>query len=322
MKRGLLLLFITFLICTLSVNASESYFLWHNSIDSAYTTSYDGMISNEVGKYQDDTIESLGDKRVKLNNFNAYDVMLYESTTWVINGNNKIDFIEESNDSVITLKGNGTLRLQEIGLGLEDKLSYTTNLLEERIKSYIKGNYILSIEDNYIILKINEIEETKTLSFENKGFNITIKSNSKVPKGTVFIAENKIDDLKEEVSKKLDNEEINYIYDFRLEDNLNTVSPNEEVEVSIKLDKKDYIVYYYNEENELEKIDSSYENDCLKFKTTHFSRYVITSLKEVVTEEEEEPKKDNTLIICISILAISFIVFLSVVLTGKNKNHI
>lgn len=329
MKKGLLIL-IAFFICIFEVKASDSYFMWHNSIDNAYTTSYDGMISNEVGKYQNDTIESLGEHKIKLSNFNAYDVILYEETTWELNGDNVINFIEESSNSIINLKGNGVLRFQEIGLSMTDMLNSKSSNLEERLKTYLVGEYTLSIEENFIVLRLNSSdlvsdnneEQTKTLSFENKGFNITIKSASKVPVGTVFIAENKLDTLKDEVNEKLTNEEIKYIYDFKLQDGGKNIEPTEEVEVSVELDNGDYIVYYYNENKELEKLDSKYENSCLTFKTIHFSNYIITSPKEEVNVEEEKkdtPKKDSTLMICISILIISLITLVIIIITGKRK---
>lgn len=329
MKKGLLIL-IVFFVCIFQVNADDGYFLWHNSIDNAYTSSYDGMLSNEVGNYQNDTIESLGNYEIKLNNFNAYDVILYEASTWEVNGDNIVNFIEQSSNSTITLKGNGVLRFQEIGISMEETLNSTSQNLEERLKTYLKGDYNLSIEEKFIVIRLNDEElasnnneeQTKPLSFENKGFNITIKSTSRVPIGTVFIAENKMETLKEEVSKKLTNEEVRYIYDFKLQDGEKAIEPTEEVEIGIKLDSGDYIVYYYNEKNDLEKIDSKYENDILNFKTTHFSEYVITSPKEIVNtekEQKEEVKKDNTLIICISILTVSILTLILIVFTRKRK---
>lgn len=332
MKKFFLFLFI-FLIFICNVKAEDSYFMWHNSIDNAYTTSYDGMISNEVGKFQNDTIESLGNYRVRLNNFNTYDVILNKETTWELSGENIIDFIEENDNSVITLKGNGVLKFQEIGLSITDLVNYKTPNLEERIKTYLKGDYTLSVEEKYIVIRLNDTNNstnnfveninTKSLSFENKGFKISIKSNSKVPLNTVFIAENKLESLKDEIQEKLEKEEIKYIYDFKLQDGENLVEPSEEVEVSIKLNNGEYLVYYYNNAKELEKLDSKFENGALIFKTYHFSEYVITSPKEVETkeniEDKEEEKKDYTLITCTSIFIISLIILLIVIFIGKKK---
>lgn len=329
--KKIILILIAFFVCVCGVRAEEGYLMWHNSIDNAYTTSYDGIISNEIQKYQNDTIESLGSYKVRLNNFVAYDVMLYKETTWELNGENTIDFIEESSNNIINLTGNGVLKFQEIGLSMNDMLNSKTLNLEERIKTYIKGDYILSIEENYIVLTINKksnmtpIEnniETKVINFENKGFNITIKSTSKVPIGTVFIAENKMDTLKEEISEKLENEEVKYIYDFKLQDGEKSIEPTDDVEVSIKLNNGEYIVYYYNS-NELEKIDSKYDNEYLTFNTNHFSEYVITSprekTKEIIEDKKTEEGKDYTLIICGSIFVISIILLISVIIIGKKK---
>lgn len=318
-----------FLICLCDVNASESYFMWHNSIDNAYTTSYDGMISNEVGKYQNDTIEALGDYRIRLNNFNTYDVMLYKESNWEINGENTINFIEESAGSIINLSGNGVLRFQEIGLSMNDMLNYQTPNLEERIKTYLNGNYTLSIEEKYIVLRLNNPVnnenslDSKVINFENKGFNIKIKSNSKVPMGTVFIAENKMDSLKEEIEGKINKEDIKYIYNFKLQDGEDLIEPSDEVEVRIKIDNGKYIVYYYNNDKELEKIDSKYENDTLIFKTSHFSEFVITSPKEDKEEIEDkkiEEEKDYTLIICASIFIVSVIILILVLATNGKRS--
>lgn len=327
MKKIFLFMF-AFLICLCDVNASESYFMWHNSIDNAYTTSYDGMISNEVGKYQNDTIEALGDYRIRLNNFNTYDVMLYKESNWEINGENTINFIEESASSIINLSGNGVLRFQEIGLSMNDMLNYQTPNLEERIKTYLNGSYTLSIEEKYIVLRLNNPVnnenplDSKVINFENKGFNIKIKSNSKVPMGTVFIAENKMDSLKEEIEGKINKEDIKYIYNFKLQDGEDLIEPSDEVEVRIKIDNGKYLVYYYNKDKELEKIDSKYENDTLIFKTSHFSEFVITSPKEDKEEIEDkkiEEEKDYTLIICGSILFVSLITFTLVIVSGKKR---
>ncbi len=331
MKKFFLLI-IAFFICLCEVKAEDNYFMWHNSIDNAYTTSYDGMISNELGKYQNDTIEALGDYRIRLNNFNTYDVMLYKETNWEINGENTINFIEESNNSIINLSGNGILKFQEIGLSMTEMLNSNTLNLEERIKTYIKGNYTLSIEEKYLVLRVSEEltntkpieneEDTKVINFENKGFGIKIKSTSRVSIDTVFIAENKIDSLKDEISKKLENEEVKYIYNFKLQNGENIVEPSEEIEVSIKLTSGNYVVYYYNDDKELEKIDSKYENDTLIFKTSHFSEFVITSPKEVKEELEDkknEEKKDYTLITCGSIFIVSVIVLVLVIFIGRKK---
>ena len=127
----------------------------------------------------------------------------------------------------------------------------------------------------------------------------------------------------DEIQEKLEKEEIKYIYDFKLQDGENLVEPSEEVEVSIKLNNGEYLVYYYNNAKELEKLDSKFENGALIFKTYHFSEYVITSPKEVGTkeniEDKEEEKKDYTLITCTSIFIISLIILLTVIFIGKKK---
>ncbi len=244
---NLVILCIAYFFCLTNVKADNTYFFWHNSMDNAYTTNYDGMITTESGKYQNGTIESLGGNNIKLNNFNAYDVMVTSASTWNLNGINTINAIEEGDNSIITITGAGSLKFKTIGLSMTDMLDTKTANLEQRIKNYLKGDYSLSIEGQYIIAKLNfqkeeqpikeekpinkednknqnkeentnkeqtpvkeeenKIENKKEINFENKENGIIINSSSKVPSNTILIVKDLISDKKEEITKKLSGKE-------------------------------------------------------------------------------------------------------------------
>lgn len=364
MKRifNLIILSLAFCFCLTNVKADNTYFVWHNSMDNAYTTNYDGKISSEVGKYQNGTIESLGGHNVKLNNFNAYDVMVTSASTWNINGSNTINAIEEGENSIITITGTGSLKFKTIGLSMTDMLDNKTENLEQKIKTYLKGDYTLSIEGQYIITKLNSNKESnevkeekpvtnennnkntnkeetsskeelnkKEINFENKEHEIIINSSSKVPSNTIFVVKDLTMDKKEEIVKKLsENEQTKYIYDLTLLNNEEEIEPDSAVEVKIKLEEANYNVYHYNDGKSLEKISSEYKDGYLVFKTSHFSNYVITETKESQNnhtleskepEEEKENKKSNPVIIyiCVSIAIIIIIVGLLIIKKKKLK---
>lgn len=357
---SLVILSITFCFCLTNVKADDTYFFWHNSMDNAYTTTYDGMISTEGGKYQNGTIESLGGHNIKINNFNAYDVIVTSASTWNLNGNNTINAIEESDNSVITITGTGSLKFKTIGLSMTDMLDVKTENLESRIKTYLKGDYNLSVEGQYITIKLNskkednevkkensvtdknnnkdevknnsitnensnKVEESKQeqkeLNFENKEFGIFIESPSKIPLNTIFIAKDLTIDRKEEITKKLnDNEKVKFVYDLTLSNNKEKIEPNQDVEVKIKLEEAKYNVYYYNDNKDLEKITCQYQDGYLVFKTSHFSEYIITEINGIKNNNISEPNdnnKNNIFVVCLVASVVVIIGIVSFVILKK-----
>lgn len=358
---NLVILSIAFCLCLTNVKADNTYFVWHNSMDNAYTTNYDGMISTESGKYQNGTIESLSGHNIKLNNFNAYDVMVTSASTWNLNGNNTINAIEEGDNSSITITGTGSLKFKTIGLSMADMLDNKTENLEQKIKTYLKGDYSLTIEGQYIIAKLNSSKENnkveekpvnkennkndepkeetpsnkeenknesqKEINFEDKDHEIIINSSSKVPSNTIFVVKDLTIEKKEELASKLsDTEQAKYIYDLALLNNEEEIEPSSDVEVKIKLEKANYVVYYYNGNKELEKINSEYKDEHLVFKTSHFSNYVIAETKEnesnIESKESEHTKKNkksNILIICACLSVAVIIAIISILIIKKKK---
>lgn len=319
------------LICFLSlmlIPKAAADFVWHNDAEYAYTTIYSGTIEGDItGTYQNSTIKSKGNNNVELNSFKAFDVMMYEAYTISLSGTSIIDYIEQSSNSAITLTGSGTLKVKEVGLSMEDMISKNTNDYQNQVKKYVKGDYTLSLDGDYLVFTtkqeptekkeetkpnnttnnnqtINntnkeEVEEKETLqkdlSFTDKTTGIIVTGNDKIDSNIAFVAED-ITNKRQEVISSLTEETIYKVYDLSFQKNNEIVKLEKNIKISIPVEtSKEYNVYYYNG-TELIKLDSSIENNQLTFNTNHFSEYVVTTLNQQETEttKENETKKDTT----------------------------
>lgn len=321
------------LICFLSlilIPKAAADFVWHNDAEYAYTTIYSGTIEGDVtGTYQNSTIKSKGKNNIELNNFKAFDVMIYEAYTISLSGTSNIDYIEQSSNSEITLTGNGILKVKEVGLSMEDMISKNTSDYQNQVKKYVKGDYTLSLDGDYLVFttkqeitekkeetkpnnttnnnqttnntnkeEIEEPEEKETLqkdlSFTDKSTGVTITGNDKIDSDIIFVAGD-ITNKRKEVISSLTEENIYKVYDFSFQKNNEIVKLEKNIKISIPVETgKEYNVYYYNG-TELIKLASSIENNELTFNTNHFSEYVVTTLNQQETDSTKvkETKKDT-----------------------------
>ena len=171
------------LICFLSlmlIPKAAADFVWHNDAEYAYTTVYSGTIEGDVtGTYQNSTIKSKGKNNIELNNFKAFDVMMYEAYTISLSGTSIIDYIEQSSNSTITLTGSGTLKVKEVGLSMEDMISKKTTDYQTQVKKYVKGNYTLSLDGEYLVFTTKQTsQDTTPKETEEQKTNTTNDNNN------------------------------------------------------------------------------------------------------------------------------------------------
>lgn len=169
------------LICFLSITLicqAETDFYWHNTSEYAYSTLYSGTIDGATtGNYQNSTIKSKGKNNIELKDFKAYDVMMFNAYTISLSGTSTIDYIEQASNSTITLTGSGTLKAKEIGLSMEDMISKKTADYQNQIKKYVKGDYTLSIDGDYLVFTTKQAVQN-TPQKEEPSKNTTINDNS------------------------------------------------------------------------------------------------------------------------------------------------
>lgn len=131
-----------------------------------------------------------------------------------------------------------------------------------------------------IIISVSGCTNEKVLTLTSENKSISISSNIDLSSYKLEVKEDNSD-----YSQILENVNRYVTYDISLGEN---ITFDEEVEVSIKIPdsfSKDNLVVYYVKDNELkETYDVVIDNDKAKFKTKHFSLYMLAELKKEETE--------------------------------------
>lgn len=232
------------LICFLSITLipqAETDFYWHNTSEYAYSTLYSGTIDGATtGNYQNSTIKSKGNNNIELKNFKAYDVMMSNAYTISLSGTSTIDYIEQASNSTITLTGSGTLKAKEIGLSMEDMISKKTVDYQNQIKKYVKGDYTLSIDGDYLVFTTKQTVQN-TPQKEEPSKNTTTNDNS-APKKDNQSNNSKKEETSNQKEPEVEEEQIQKDLSFYDESTSVKITGDEKIDSNITFSSKDITV--------------------------------------------------------------------------------